>query len=121
MESGHIGLWQRNHSHAATRGPTCIKYMWTKSCVAKDTACLKHLVQYVLRFMVVCRFASLIMEKWKLLRYIGASIGIMEKKMKITVAYWGFYRDNGRLNGNYHGILGSRTLEVFREFLGVFS
>ena len=26
----------------------------------------------------------------------------MEKKIKITVAYWGFYWDNAKENGNYH-------------------
>ena len=34
------------------------------------------------------------------------SIGIMEKKMETTIAYWGLYRDNGKENGNYCSTLG---------------
>ena len=33
------------------------------------------------------------------------NIGIMEKKMKTTIVYWGIYGDNGTENGNYyHGL-----------------
>ena len=29
-------------------------------------------------------------------------IGVMEKKMKTTIVYWGYVRDNGTENGNYY-------------------
>ena len=32
------------------------------------------------------------------------SIGIMENKMEATIVYGGFYRDNGKQNGNYYSI-----------------
>ena len=33
-------------------------------------------------------------------------IGMMEKKMDTTIVILGLYRDNGKENGNYYGILG---------------
>ena len=41
--------------------------------------------------------------------YIGAILGIMEKKMETTIVQYGIYRgyigDNGKENGNYYSII----------------